>query len=59
MRLYSVNPNRFGVDLIEKIEQMKRAVEQNQIDCVLTSSPNRKWTPSNENQIARIFWAVH
>jgi len=59
MRLCSVNPNGFRVDLIEKIEQMKRAVEQNQIDCILMSSPDRKQTSSNENQIARIFRAVY
>ena len=35
MRIYSVNPNGFGVESIEKIEQMKRAIEENQIDCIL------------------------
>ena len=59
MRLYLVNLNGFGVDSIEKIEQMKRAVEQNQIDCILMSSPDRKQTSSNENQIVGIFWAVY
>ena len=59
MRLYLVNPNEFGVDLIEKIEQIKRTVEQNQIDYILMSSPDRKWTLSNENQIVRIFQVVY
>ena len=59
MRIYSVNPNGFGVESIEKIEQMKRAIEENQIDYILISLPDSQQIPSNENQITRIFRAVY
>jgi len=54
-----MNPNGFGVDSIEKIEQIKRAIEENQIDYILISSTDKHWKLPNKNQMKRLLRAVY
>ena len=42
MRIFTINPNSFGLDLYEKIEQLKEAYRKYKIDVYLFSSSDRQ-----------------
>ena len=48
IRIFIVNPNRYGSDLIDKMNQFKRAINEMNIDYILLSSLDRKLRLLNE-----------
>ena len=43
-----VNPNGYSPELVNKTSQLKRAIQENEIDYILSSSLDRKWNPINQ-----------
>ena len=44
MRLFHTNIREFGPDKVEKIEILKKKVKELEIDRILFSIPDRRWT---------------
>ena len=55
LRLFAINPNGFGPDSKEKLEMLKTAIKHYEIDVILMSSPDRRWTSS---RIERLRYAL-
>ena len=46
MRLLQLNPHGFGPEMNEKINMLKEVIVNMQIDAILFSAPDRKWSTS-------------
>jgi len=54
-RFLSLNPRGFGPDNEEKMEMMVEAAKKMEIDGILLSSPDRKWSTNMIDKIKRKF----
>jgi len=43
MRLFYINPRGFGPEKCEKIEMLKKKIDERNIEGILFSSPDRRW----------------
>ena len=55
LRIMALNPNGFGPKTIEKIEMMCQKVQELEIDMVLLSTPDRRWTTTILEQLRKRF----
>jgi len=53
IRIMAVNPNKFGPENKEKLEMMCQIVKELEIDMVLLSAPDRRWTTSRIEKLAQ------
>ena len=54
-----LNPRGFRLDNIEKIEMMLEATKRYEIDGVLLSSPDRRWSSNKIKQVKRKFKRIN
>ena len=58
MRVLSMNPRGIGPDSVEKIRMLKKEIVRREIDLVLFSSPDRRWTASRVNRMKYLFRSI-
>jgi len=59
MRIVAMNPNGFGPDSEEKVEMMCQKAKEMEIDIIMLSSPDRRWTKTRIERLRRKFQRVH
>jgi len=53
IRILLINLYGIGINLYEKIQQLKKAIVSLKVDTVLLSFPDRKWTKWSESIMAK------
>ena len=59
VRILSMNPRGFGPHQEEKVVMMIDYAKRHQIDRILLSSPDQKWTSTKVDKLKRRFRAVN
>ena len=59
MRILAVNPRGFGPDKEEKVNMLKKAIVDYEIDVVLLSGTDRKWNESTMIRMKRMMKSVN
>jgi len=59
IRIIAVNPHGFGPDCTEKIEMLCQKVQEMEIDMILMSSPDRRWTSNRIEQLTNKFRRIN
>ena len=54
-----MNPRGFGPDNEEKVEMMKKSIREFNIDRVLLSSPDQKWSTAKIDRLKRTFKQIN
>ena len=55
IRMFYINPRGFGPDKTEKMEKLKKEINDRYIEAVLFSSPDRRWNSIMKEQIRYKF----
>ena len=58
VRILALNPRGFGPNTMEKVNMMKKAMEEKEIDIVLLSSADREWTEYRVEQMKKMFRSI-
>jgi len=58
VRFLSLNTRGFGPSQMEKVNMMKQAIVDYELDVLLLNETNRRWSSSQLNQVKRLFKSI-